>query len=206
MLPEARRRWCRGRTSERGAAYSRHGPFGNGYQRRQPCGPPRITPEAVATPHHAPPLVRTQSTNRRIHRRNTVAISLDFGFVRHPRAGYRGRVTRRYASTTLRGSDLLACRWTSKGDNSAERPPREAFQPRRGGLGQRSARSDGPARSAERCARGRRERARSVGVGAAPTSSRRLVAWDAVGATTLRLSGAGCNGTGVVARVEGWGL
>ena len=54
----ARRRWCRHRTIERGAAYSRHGPFGNGDQRKVARGFPRVTPEAVATPHHAPPLVR----------------------------------------------------------------------------------------------------------------------------------------------------
>ena len=32
------------------------------------------------------------------------------------------------------------------------------------------------------------------------------MSWGAVGAMTLRLSGAGCDGTGVVARVESWGL
>ena len=55
----ARRRWRRGWTSERGAAYSRHGPFGNGDQRdRWADWPSPLTPEAVATPHHAPPVVR----------------------------------------------------------------------------------------------------------------------------------------------------
>ena len=91
------------------------------------------------------------------------------------------------------------------GDNAAERPLWKARAPHKR-LGQRRARSDCPAVSAERGARGRRERARSAGVGAAPTSLRRLVARDAVGAMTLRLSGAGCDGTGAVARVEGWGL
>ena len=36
---------------------SRYGPFGNGDQ-RVALRPYRITPEAVATPHHAPPVVR----------------------------------------------------------------------------------------------------------------------------------------------------
>ena len=46
----ARRRWCRHRTIERGAAYSRHGPFGNGDQRRLPEGVPTLLPRPWPLP------------------------------------------------------------------------------------------------------------------------------------------------------------
>ena len=50
-LPDvARRRWCTHRTIECGAAYSRYGPFGNGDQRRQPCGPPHLLPRPWSLP------------------------------------------------------------------------------------------------------------------------------------------------------------
>ena len=46
----ARGRWCRHRTIERGAAYSRHGPFGNGDQRKVARGFPRLLPRPWPLP------------------------------------------------------------------------------------------------------------------------------------------------------------